>query len=149
MCCLAVSLYSNDNTVRLQPPDRGMTYSQARAHIHIKGGLSTCPFSSSRESALFSGEFFFFFFSKLIYVYMCAFVFLFAHIFPCQTNKKNLNIRSGQEVRLSSSDAFIPSASRRRRGQHSDSSVATHWSTHAHHKRAENRRSEAPPLRQI
>ncbi len=64
---------------------------QARAHIDIKGGLSTCPFSSSRESALFSWEFLFYlFFYKLIYVYMCACacVFLFAHSFPCQTNKK-------------------------------------------------------------
>ncbi len=54
------------------------------AAIDIKGGLRTCPFSPSRESARFSGECFF----QWIYVYMCACVFLFAHRFPCQTNKK-------------------------------------------------------------
>ncbi len=42
-----------------------------------------------------------------IYIYICVRVFLFAHSFPCQTNKKNLNIRLGQETRLSSSDAFL------------------------------------------
>ncbi len=54
---------------------------QARAHIDIKGSLSTCPFSSLRESAFFK--------NKLIYVYMCACVFLFPHSFPCQQIKKS------------------------------------------------------------
>lgn len=50
---------------------------QARAHKHIKGGLSTCSFSSQRESALFSREcflsfFFYFFFYINEYVYVCV-----------------------------------------------------------------------------
>ncbi len=60
---------------------------------------------------------------------MC--MFLFAHSFPCQTNKKKLNIRSGQEMRLSSSDAFLPSTSRRRRRRAQHSSVA-HIYPHMH-----------------
>ncbi len=51
---------------------------------------------------------------------MCACVFLFVHSFPCQTNKKNQNIRSGQEMRLCRvpMPCFLPSASRRRHAQH-------------------------------
>ncbi len=113
---------------------------QARAHIDIKGGLSTCPFSSSRESALFSGEFFFY---KLIYVYMCSCVFLIVRSFPCQTNKKmkiSGRVRKWDSVEFWCFSPLCVSAQARAAQQ-----CSTHWSAHAHHRQTENRRSEALP----
>ncbi len=67
---------------------------------------------------LFSGEYYYFYFFMNIcaYVYVCVSV---CAQLSLPNKYKNLNIRSGQEMRLSSSDAFLPSASRRRRAQHS------------------------------
>ncbi len=115
------------------------THTHTHTHIDIKGGLRTFPFSSSRESALFSGEFFFFFF-LWIYVYVCVCVFLFAHSFPCQTNKKNQNIRSGREMRL----CRVPMPFSPPRF-HATQQCSAHWSAHAHHRQAESCRSEDLP----
>ncbi len=55
-----------------------------------------------------------------------------------QIHKSKYQVGSGNETIEFRS--FLPSACRRRRAQHS-----THWSAHAHHRHAENRRSEALP----
>ncbi len=56
------------NTKHFEFQSLSLHCEQARAHIDIRGGLSTCPFSSFRKSALFSGDFFFLW----IYVYVCV-----------------------------------------------------------------------------
>ncbi len=126
-------------TSPLQDTLKDLSERQACAHIDIKGGLSTCPFSSSRESALFFWGVFFFY----INVYMCACVFLFAHSFPCQTNTK---IKISDRVRKWDSVEFRCLSSLRISAQvRAAQQCSTHWSVHAHHRQAENRRNEALP----
>ncbi len=118
-------------------------YMHAYIHTHIyvcagtcthrhKRGLEHLPFIFlERKWPFFWGVLFIF-----INEYMCACVFLFAHCFPCQTNTRNLNIMSGQEMRLCRvpmpfSSPRLGAGARTRAAQH----CSTHRSVHTPHRR--------------
>ncbi len=121
---------------------------QARAHIDIKGGLSTCPFSSLRESALFFVcfiYFFIFYFFINEYMYICVRVcFCLRTAFPVKQIKISGRVRkwdSEVEFRIFRCLSPLCVSPQARAAQQ----CSTHWSAHAHHRQAENRRSEALP----
>ncbi len=126
----------------LTPPrhPEGLMWEAGMCTHRHKRGLEHLPFFFlERKCPFFLGSFFIFFLN----VYMCACVFLFAHSFPCQTNTKNKIISSGQEMRQ---EKFRCLSSLRISAQvRAAQQCSTHWSVHAHHRQAENRRSEALP----
>ncbi len=114
-------------------------HTQARAHIDIKGGLSTCPFFPRVKCPFFWGVFILLYFFMNICVRVC---FCLCTAFPVkQIKKSKYQVGSGNEtVEFRCLSPLRVSAQARAAQQ-----CSTHRSAHAHHRHAENRRSEALP----